>query len=88
MMMQEAIPPIRSPMPGTNPTMPSSPNRIEVPGNLDKVIQQIRQQIQILVVERLYPPRFIRGDSTSGFAVNAITLQTPPVGLPNQAPVL
>ncbi len=69
MMMQEAMPPIRSPMPGTNPTMPSRPNRIDVPGILIKSSSRCDSRSRFSS-SNAFPPRFRRGDSTSGFAVN------------------
>ena len=71
MMMQEAMPPIRSPMPGTKPTIPSRPKRIEVPGILMKSSSTCDRRSRFSSSNAL-PPRFRRGDRTSGFAVNAI----------------
>ena len=66
MMMQEAMPPIRSPMPGIKPTMPSSPKRIDVPGILMKSSSTCDSRSRFSSSNGL-PPRFMRGDSTSRF---------------------
>src|SRR5271170_7443509 len=71
MMMQDAIPPIRSPMPGIKPTMPSRPKRIDVPGILMKSSSTCDSRSRLSSSNALLA-RFRRGDRISGFAVNAI----------------